>query len=254
MRTFTLLAIVVALAALSEARPQDEAEYYDDVVETAPVPSSTARPTSLNRGRGLSSLRKPAAGKKVAPEPSSTTTTTTAAPAEYEDEEENSQEEAAAPVSEEPTTKKYLIAGRNGVVRPFRSNDELLAALKRRRSQTKVSTHAPPSSGQDEQTEAPKPVKPNKGGNRSNNVNAVPRKHFSPSTRGHVAPQPVAQSVEPVEAPKARHAPPTFARRASLNRSRPQEEQLAAEDAEESQQHQEDAPAPKRTFSPRRRS
>ncbi|XP_065350136.1 mediator of DNA damage checkpoint protein 1 [Cloeon dipterum] len=251
MRTFTFVVVLVALAALASARPQDDGDYYED--EVPAVPSSTAR-AMPQRSRGLSSLRKPSAGKKVTSEPTSTTTTTTTpAPSSVEYEEEAEEEAAAAPAAEEPTTKKYLIAGRNGVVRPFRSNDELIAALKRRRTQSSVSTHAPIKKNDDESTEAPsKFTKVNKNSRNLNN------KRFSPVV-GHVASQPVSQSVEtPAPAPKARHSsPPSFSRRGTTSRSRAQEEQLVAEDAEESQQQQQDSPPPtrpSRSFSPRRRS
>jgi hypothetical protein len=153
-----------------------------------------------------------------------------------------------------------IISGVNGVVRPFRSNTDLLAALKRRRAQSAVVTHAPPAK-KDSDDEAATPAKTtatksgNKAANRatSGNLSGGARKRFSPA-HGNVASQPAAQSVEVTLPPaRARQSPPTFAKRAS-QRSRVQEEP-AAEEAEETQNEEVQQPArPSRSFTPRRRS
>jgi len=127
-----------------------------------------------------------------------------------------------------------------------------------------VVTHAPPAKRDDDEAAAT-PAKStatkngNKAANRatsgSNAASGGARKRFSPS-HGNVASQPAAQSVEVTLPPaRARQSPPAFAKRTS-QRSRPQEEPVAAaEEAEESQNEEVQQPArPSRSFTPRRRS
>lgn len=74
------------------------------------------------------------------------TTTTTEAPAEYDEEEEEAVEEDVTTTTEAP--KRAGV--RTGVVRPFRSNTDLIESLKRRRQQQhntapSATTNAAPS-------------------------------------------------------------------------------------------------------------
>ncbi|XP_063394412.1 uncharacterized protein LOC134679435 isoform X4 [Cydia fagiglandana] len=115
MRFIPLVILIacVACEASALARPQDEGE-------------ARAAPSRGLLKRGLLAKGKP-----------TSTTTTTPAPqeeAEYEDEEyaEGEQQEPSTEAPPSSTEGKKLVAGG---VRPFRSNTDLLAALKRRRAQ-----------------------------------------------------------------------------------------------------------------------
>ncbi|XP_050307578.1 transcriptional regulator ATRX homolog [Anthonomus grandis grandis] len=116
---------LMALVALSTAKPaQDEYEYED---EPAPPPKKAP-------ARSLAGRRNPLAGKNN--KATTTTTTTTAAPeeeAEGEPAEGDYVDEQVPETSSTTETSKKFI--KSGIVRPFRSNDDLLATLKRRREQ-----------------------------------------------------------------------------------------------------------------------
>ncbi|XP_022121205.1 uncharacterized protein LOC110997376 isoform X2 [Pieris rapae] len=114
MRILPLFVLLVCFAWQTSARPQDDSE-------------SRAIPSRGLLKRGLVGKGKP------------TTSTTTAAPEEEGDYDEEgdypAEAEANEPSTEAPpssTEGKKLVAGG---VRPFRSNTDLLAALKRRRAQ-----------------------------------------------------------------------------------------------------------------------
>ncbi|CAK1588342.1 unnamed protein product [Parnassius mnemosyne] len=113
MRILPLMFLLACLTWQASARAQDENE-------------ARAAPARGLLKRGLLTKGK------------ATTTTTTPAPqeeVEYEDDAEYPEEEPQDPSTEAPTSStegKKLVAGG---VRPFRSNTELLAALKRRRAQ-----------------------------------------------------------------------------------------------------------------------
>lgn len=81
-------------------------------------------------------------GKKKAPAQSTTSKPVEQAPEEDEVEGEDAldenQEHEEAPTTTTESAKKLR---NNGGVRPFRSNEDLLAALKRRRAQTGPSSH-----------------------------------------------------------------------------------------------------------------
>ncbi|CAH2103365.1 unnamed protein product [Euphydryas editha] len=134
MRILPLIVFVACLLCQTKARPQDE---------------------EPRGNRGL--LKRGLVGKAK-------TTTTTPAPQEeeeYEDEAEYQEGEPQEPSTEAPpssTEGKKLVG--NGV-RPFRSNTDLLEALKRRRAQAaeaKIQSNSASSVAQqasDSQTEAP---------------------------------------------------------------------------------------------------
>ncbi|CAF4745202.1 unnamed protein product [Pieris macdunnoughi] len=137
MRILPLFVLLVCFAWQTSARPQDDSE-------------SRAIPSRGLLKRGLVGKGKP------------TTSTTTAAPEEEGDYDEEgdypAEAEANEPSTEAPpssTEGKKLVAGG---VRPFRSNTDLLAALKRRRAQAAEAKlgHSVPaaSQSQDDQTEA----------------------------------------------------------------------------------------------------
>ncbi|CAG4962084.1 unnamed protein product [Parnassius apollo] len=113
MRILPMIFLLACLTWQAYARAQDENE-------------ARAAPARGLLKRGLLTKGK------------ATTTTTTAAPqeeGEYEDDAEYSEEEPQEPSTEAPTSStegKKLV---QGGVRPFRSNTDLLEALKRRRAQ-----------------------------------------------------------------------------------------------------------------------
>lgn len=78
-----------------------------------------------------------------------TTTTTTEAPAEYDEEEEEGVVEDVTTTTEAP--KRAGV--RTGVVRPFRSNTDLIESLKRRRQQQHNAPAATTSAAPSQTTE-----------------------------------------------------------------------------------------------------
>ncbi|GLV38836.1 hypothetical protein CBL_05835 [Carabus blaptoides fortunei] len=161
-----LLCVVAVCMARPKPRPADEYE-YDEEPAPAPKPAARANPllrrNPLNRG-----------GAK------STTTTTTPAP--IEDEEPIEEGELEEEVEEQPvtTTTEATKKLRAGIVRPFRSNDDLLAALKRRREQAgsgkghaaKVNDNADSDQAREEAA-TPAPKRASSG--RKNRFNAAPK-------------------------------------------------------------------------------
>ncbi|XP_044266455.1 uncharacterized protein LOC123012526 [Tribolium madens] len=143
-----VLFALVFLIALTSARPAEEeyAEYED---EPAPPPKKTPARSSLI-GR-----RNPLAARNA-----KTTSTTTATPPAEEEEEEvvdeaegEEKQEQTSSTTEAP--KKFL---KGGIVRPFRSNDELLATLKRRREQAASNKHSKVNHASEAEESAPAPV------------------------------------------------------------------------------------------------
>ncbi|XP_017782974.1 PREDICTED: induced stolen tip protein TUB8 isoform X2 [Nicrophorus vespilloides] len=139
---FKLLLLVSLFCLLAvQARPaEDEYAEYED--EPAPPPKPTPR-SNILKGR-----RNPLAGRAASAKPASTTT---AAPVEEEeivDEDEPVEEPVeATPSTEAPKKIK-------GGVRPFRSNDDLLAALKRRREQAANIKSQPKAEKHEEESQA----------------------------------------------------------------------------------------------------
>ncbi|CAK1554813.1 unnamed protein product [Leptosia nina] len=188
MRILPLLVLLFCLAWEATARPQDDSE-------PRAIPA-----------RGL--LKRNLVGKGKP-----TTTTTTAAPQEEGDYEEEgdypAEGEAQEPSTEaapSSTEGKKLVAGG---VRPFRSNTDLLEALKRRRAQAAEAKlgHPQPASAasqpQDVQTEAP--VKANFSKKRFNTATRETKAEDSPApskaNRGRFG-RPSSRTVqesEPVE-------------------------------------------------------
>ncbi|KAL6261217.1 hypothetical protein P5V15_008742, partial [Pogonomyrmex californicus] len=122
-------------------------EEYDYVEEAAPVTPAPTKPASGRLGGLLSSRGRAnvpnVPGKKRTSAPSTTTKPVEQAPVE-EDELEgedafDENQEHEAPTTTTESAKKLR---NSGGVRPFRSNEDLLAALKRRRAQTGPSSHS----------------------------------------------------------------------------------------------------------------
>ncbi|RLU17033.1 hypothetical protein DMN91_011102 [Ooceraea biroi] len=135
---FTILALCIIAACRSA---EEEYDYEEEAV--APVTPAPTKPAGGRLG-GLLSTRGRAnvasVGKKRPAAHSTTSKPVEQASVEDEVENEDALEESQeheAPTTTTESAKKP----RNGGVRPFRSNEDLLAALKRRRAQTGSSGH-----------------------------------------------------------------------------------------------------------------
>ncbi|XP_015586946.1 uncharacterized protein LOC107263828 isoform X2 [Cephus cinctus] len=131
---FTVITLL-ALCLIAIGRAAEE-EYDYEEEPAAPVTPAPARP--VGRLGGLLSARGRApVGRKPAA-PSSTTPKPVEEPIQNEEDNEEvleeSQEQEEAPTTTTEASKKLRIG-----VRPFRSNEDLLAALKRRRAQVSSS-------------------------------------------------------------------------------------------------------------------
>ncbi|XP_050454780.1 uncharacterized protein LOC126853229 [Cataglyphis hispanica] len=137
---------IFALCIIAVCRSAEEEYDYEEEVAAPVTPPAPAKPASSRLGGLLSSRGRAnvatAGKKKVAPTQSTTSKPVEQVPeeddVESEDELENSQEHEA-PTTTTESAKKLRNAGG---VRPFRSNEDLLAALKRRRAQTGPSSHS----------------------------------------------------------------------------------------------------------------
>nr|CAD7595879.1 unnamed protein product [Timema genevievae] len=134
-----LAALLAVVAARPASKEESEYDYEEDVQEAAPPPpppkavggrlsllnSRTARgPSPLVSGRGAKAQQVTSKAPEPAPE--------VAEEVVYDDEPLEGEEVSEDVTTTTETPKKNLI---RGGVRPFRSNDDLLAALKRRRQQ-----------------------------------------------------------------------------------------------------------------------
>ncbi|XP_078043159.1 uncharacterized protein LOC144473283 isoform X1 [Augochlora pura] len=152
-----LLALLATGCLIVAARSEDEYDYEEEGAAPAPVtPSTPAKSTSGRLGGLLSSRGRVNVGRKGATTTQATTAKPVEQPAEAEEEadeelEENQEQEDA------PTTTTEASKIVRGGIRPFRSgsNQDLLAALKRRRAQ--VPSHRDSSSaGQSAEPTTPK--------------------------------------------------------------------------------------------------
>ncbi|KAF5291711.1 hypothetical protein FQR65_LT11404 [Abscondita terminalis] len=124
MKVFLSLA---CLLAICYARPADDYEYEDAAAAAPPKPAP--RSSLLNRRNQLS---RPGGPKS---------TTTTQAPASVEEEENPDEEEEPIEENIQPETSSTTESGRRlkgGILRPFRSNQDLLETLKKRREQAVI--------------------------------------------------------------------------------------------------------------------
>ncbi|CAH0716510.1 unnamed protein product, partial [Brenthis ino] len=170
MRILPLVVLVACLASGAWARPQDDAE-----------------PRGVNRGL----LKRGLVGKGK-------TTTTTPAPqeeVEYEDEgdypAEGEAQEPSTEAAPSSTEGKKLVAGG---IRPFRSNTDLLEALKRRRLQAAEakSSGSPASQHSENQPEAP--AKANYNKKRFNTATRETKAEDAPAPAPAAAPAPAKPS------------------------------------------------------------
>ncbi|XP_008554363.1 uncharacterized protein LOC103576099 [Microplitis demolitor] len=171
---FLLLAFYLISCALAETQYDDD-EYVEEpepVVTQAP-----AKPASR-----LGSLLSPRGRTPIGRKPS-TTTTTTLKPVEQDVEEEgedgdesadeNAEQEETLTTTTEPSKK--LRAG--GIMRSFRTNEDLLAALKRRRAQAGTYKETTTHSSVESTTKS-------KASNGRNKSNSNSESSSRPGTRG----------------------------------------------------------------------
>ncbi|KAJ9583315.1 hypothetical protein L9F63_022332, partial [Diploptera punctata] len=186
---FVIGATLIALAVASPANDRANEYDYEDESEPTPAPVSRGRLSLLNnRGSRGPILSSRGATSKQTP----AKTTEPPKPAEPEYDEEEGEEIQDDPVTTTTTEapKKSLV---RGGVRPFRSNQDLLAALKRRREQQVhggspkvVQAYPTPSSTLPvEENKTTQPV-----------VAEQPESARRPSTRKFSRSKPVAESIE----------------------------------------------------------
>lgn len=131
----------IAMSCLIAVVRSAEEEYDYEEEPAAPVTPAPARSGSGRLGGLLSSRGRVSVGRKsAAPAAQSTTAKAIEQPAaeaeeEEEEELEDNQEQEEAPTTTTESSKKV-----RGGVRPFRSNQDLLDALKRRRAQAGPTT------------------------------------------------------------------------------------------------------------------
>ncbi|XP_018397573.1 PREDICTED: uncharacterized protein LOC108775643 isoform X1 [Cyphomyrmex costatus] len=131
---FTILALCIIAVCKSA---EEEYDYEEEVA--APVTPAPTKPAGGRLGGLLSSRGRatiPNVGKKKTPAQSTTSKPIEQAPEEDEVEGEDEIDESQENEAPTTTTESAKKLRNNGGVRPFRSNEDLLAALKRRRAQT----------------------------------------------------------------------------------------------------------------------
>lgn len=138
---FTILALCIIAVCRSA---EEEYDYEEEEAAAAPVTPAPTKRTgglgSLLSSRGRANVAPVGGKKRVSPTQSTTSKPIEQAPEEDDVEGEDGYEDnqnQEAPTTTTESAKKL----RNGGVRPFRSNEDLLAALKRRRAQTGPSSH-----------------------------------------------------------------------------------------------------------------
>ena len=140
------LALLVAIGCLVAVARAAEEEYdYEEEPAAAPVTPAPARSTSGRLGGLLSPRGRVNVGRKATGTTQSTTAKPVEQPAEVEEEGEEELEENQDQQEEVPTTTTESSKIVRGGVRPFRSNQDLLAALKRRRAQVGPSHRETPA-------------------------------------------------------------------------------------------------------------
>ncbi|XP_015430542.1 PREDICTED: uncharacterized protein LOC107187061 [Dufourea novaeangliae] len=129
-----LFALLATGCLIAVARSEEEYDYEEEAA--APVtPVAPARPTPGRLGGLLSSRGRVPAGRKGPATTQSTTAKPVEQPVEVEEEGEEELDENAEQQEEVQTTTTESSKIVRGGIRPFRSNQDLLAALKRRRAQ-----------------------------------------------------------------------------------------------------------------------
>ncbi|XP_053982283.1 uncharacterized protein LOC128894289 [Hylaeus anthracinus] len=167
-----LFALVVAGSLIALANSAEE-EYDYEEEQAAPVTPAPARATSGRLGGLLSPRGRVNVGRKTTGAGAATTQSTTAKPVEQPLEEEEEGEEELDENQEQddvPTTTTESTKKVRGGVRPFRSNQDLLAALKRRRAQVGPSHRESSGTQSASESTTPKPKPTTNGRSKSNSA------------------------------------------------------------------------------------
>lgn len=208
-KLFTLL--LFCLIAVSKSA---EEEYdYEEEAAHPPVTPAPAKPVSRLGGL-LAPRNRPIPGKKTT-QLASTTAKAIEHPVEEDaegDEGAEEKQEEEAPVTTTEASKKL----KGGVVRPFRSNEDLLAALKRRRAQVGSSHskehNSTPSPA--EATSSSSKFKSASSGSRRTSGNAEATS--KPTSRGRFGSsrgtKPVQEDVEETQHDEVQLKPKSFRR------------------------------------------
>lgn len=164
---FSMVAIGCLIAVVSSA--EEDYDYEEEPgAPITPAPTKSTRLGGLLSTRGRVNVgRKPAAAAAAAAQ--STTAKAIEQPAEAEEEGEEELDENLEQQEEVLTTTTEASKKVRGGVRPFRSNQDLLAALKRRRSQVGSSSHRESTQTAAESTTAKSKASTN-GRNKSTSV------------------------------------------------------------------------------------
>ncbi|XP_011881287.1 PREDICTED: uncharacterized protein LOC105569431 [Vollenhovia emeryi] len=137
---FTILALCIIAVCKSAEEEYDYEEEAEAPVTPAPTKPAGGRLGGLLSSRGRVNVAN--VGKKKAPTQATTSKPVEQAPEEDEVEGEDALDENQEHDAPTTTTESAKKLRNNGGVRPFRSNEDLLAALKRRRAQTGPSSHS----------------------------------------------------------------------------------------------------------------
>lgn len=137
---FALFALITIGCLLAVAKSAEE-EYDYEEEPAAPVTPAPTRATSGRLGGLLSPRGRVNVGRKGAATTQSTTAKPVEQSVEVDEEGEEELEENQEQIEEVLTTTTESSKKVRGGVRPFRSNQDLLAALKRRRAQVGPTSH-----------------------------------------------------------------------------------------------------------------
>ncbi|XP_043266518.1 uncharacterized protein [Venturia canescens] len=207
------LFVLLALCLVAACRAAEEEYDYEE--EPSPVSSTQAPARPAGR---LGSLLSPR-GRAPAVRKPAATTSTTLKPVEQladeadeknDEEFEDSQEQEEAQTTTTESAKKL----RAGGIRPFRSNDDLLAALKRRRAQVGVITHAPSTTQSSVEPTSSKSKSSSGGRSRNGSVaeassRTSTRGKFGGNTRGN---KPLQEEVEETQHEEVQVKPKPYRR------------------------------------------
>ncbi|XP_017888795.1 helicase SWR1 isoform X2 [Ceratina calcarata] len=201
---FSMVAIGCLIAVVSSA---DEDYDYEEEPAASPV---TPAPTKSSRLGGLLSSRgRVNVGRKPAATAASTTAKAIEQPAETEEEGEEELDENQEQQEEVLTTTTEASKKVRSGVRPFRSNQDLLAALKRRRSQVGTSNHRESTQTAAESTTPKSKATTN---NRNKSIGASDTKSSGRGRFGGRGSKPLQEEVEETQREEVQVKPKPYRR------------------------------------------
>ncbi|KAI4491123.1 hypothetical protein M0802_010433, partial [Mischocyttarus mexicanus] len=209
---------LLALCLIATCRSAEEEYDYEDESAAAvvtPAPTKPAAPAARLGGLLSSRGRVNVGGRKPTP-----TQSTTAKPVEQQplEEEEEEAEEPLEDVQEQEvlTTTTESLKKIRGGVRPFRSNEDLIAALKRRRAQTGPISHSKESPVAQAQTESTTPRARTSSSSRNKaNGNSGGESRTTATSRGRFGSsrgKPVQEEVEETQQEEIQVKPKPYRR------------------------------------------